>query len=117
MCVARASAAPRAGVESLEREVVEVSRAAVVSVVAAGASRVAAAGAAVGEALAAAAGAAVGEALAAAAVEAAVEADVDETGSFFIDVFSLTTGALRRKCRCFEAAEILPTSHRSGADA
>ena len=31
--------------------------------------------------------------------------------------FSLATGALRRKCRCFEASEMSLTSHRPGAGA
>jgi hypothetical protein len=70
-------------------------------------------------------GASVGAAVAAAGVEAsgvgvavvAAGADVDETGSFFIYLLSLAKEALRRKCRCFEAREILPTSHWSGAGA
>jgi hypothetical protein len=85
------------------------------------------AGAAVAAALAVAAGAALAVAAAGAAVAVGVEvsgvavvaagADVDETGKFFIYVLSLTKEALRRKCRCFEAPEILLTLHRSGAGA
>jgi hypothetical protein len=46
-----------------------------------------------------------------------VGAGVDEAGSFLIYLLSLTRGALRRKCRCVETPEILPTAYRSGAGA
>ena len=91
MCVAPASAEPRAGVEILA-----------VGAAVAAASAVAGVGVEASE---------VGAAVVAAG------ADVDETGSFFIYLLSLAKEALRRKCRCFEAREILPTSHRSGAGA
>jgi hypothetical protein len=97
MCGARANAAPRAGVEG---------------------SKVAVQAAGVAGALAGAVEALVGAA--AGAVEAAagaVEAGVDEAGSFYIYLLSLAKGTLRRKYRCFEATEILPTAHRSGASA
>jgi hypothetical protein len=52
-----------------------------------------------------------------AAAVAAAGAGVDETGSSFIYLLSLAKEALRRKCRCCEAREILLTLHRSDAGA
>jgi hypothetical protein len=100
MCVAPAIAEPRAGVESLERVAVAA---------AVGAS----AAAAVGVVAASVAAAAVGVVAAAAAAVAAG----GDAGRVFISPFSLAKEALRRKCRCVEAPEILLTSHWSGAGA
>src|SRR5262245_16688787 len=103
MCVARVSAAPRAGVEWLEGGAAEP---------AAGASAGAAASAAAGASRAAVVPAVAAGASAGAGAAAGV-AGVDEAGAFFIYLLSLVKGALRRACRCFEAPEILPTSHRA----
>jgi hypothetical protein len=94
MYVAPANAVPRAGVETSEQ-------------VAAGAS-------AVGVAVVAGALAVVGASAVGAAV-AAVEAGGGDAGMVFIHPCSLAEEALRRKCRCFVAPEILLASHRSGA--
>ena len=108
MCVVPANAVPRAGVERLER--VAAGAAVEVSVVVARASMVAA-GAAAG------AGAAASVAAAAGAAAVAAGAGGGDAGMVFIYPFSLAKEALRRKCRCVEAPEMLLTSHRSGAGA
>jgi hypothetical protein len=95
MCVAPAIAAPRAGVEILAAVGASVGLAAPVA--AAGASGVVAVAAGASGVVAVAAGAGGGDA-----------------GRVCISLFSLAKEALRRKCRCVEAPEMLLTLHQLG---